>query len=282
MKLASLALAALGLAASTALAAAPARHVLVVCSPGSPGTTAEAQPTMDTFATALAAKAGLPATALGAVYDEAEDSGVARLRTKDAALALVSLPFFLKHEKELALRAHLQAAPKGRAAMERWSLVAKKGRVANPAALDGFTVSSIAGFAPAFVRGTALGSWGPLPAGARVVQSGAVLSSLRRAAAGEPVAVLLDGAQEAALGSLPFASELEVVARSPALPAGVIAAVGTRLSPKAWSTIEAALRALPSDAAGSAALEAIQLDGFKALDEKAFAAARKAYAEAAR
>jgi len=280
MKLLPLAL--LGLTASATPAATPARHMLVVCSPGSPGTTAEAQPTMDAFAAALAAKAGLPGAALGAVYEDAEDSGVARLKAKDAAIALVSLPFFLKHEKELALRPRLQAAPKGRAEMERWALVAKRGRVAGPGALEGFTVASSAGFAPAFVRGPALGSWGRLPAGVRIVQSGAVLSSLRRAAGGEPVAVLLDGAQEAALGSLPFASELEVVTRSPPLPAGVVATVGARLAPKSWSTIEAALKALSSDPAGAAALDSIQMSRFTPLDEKALDGARKAYAEAAR
>ncbi len=274
------ALATLGLAASSALAASPGGPVLVVCSPGSPGTTAEAQPTMDAFSAALAAKAGVPA--LAAVYDEAEASGVARLRAKGAALALVSLPFYLKHEKELALRARLQAVPKGRPEMERWALVAKKGRVTRPAELDGFTVASMAGFAPAFVRGPALGSFGPLPAGMRITQSGAVLSALRRAAAGEPVAVLLDGAQEAALASLPFASELEVVTRSPPLPAGVVAAVDARLPARSWQAIEAALQALHSDAAGAAALDALQMTRFAALDEKALAGARKAYAVAAR
>ncbi|OFX19732.1 MAG: hypothetical protein A2V77_15060 [Anaeromyxobacter sp. RBG_16_69_14] len=276
------ALATLGLVGSSALAAAPGRHLLVVCSPGSPGTTAEAQPTMDAFAAALAARAGLPASALGAVYDEAEDSGVARLRAKDAAVALVSLPFYLKHEHDLALRARLQAVPKGRGEMERWALVAKKGRVANAASLDGFTIASIAGFVPAFVRGPALGSWGPVPASVRIVPSGAVLSALRRAASGEPMAVLLDGAQEAALASLPFASELEVVTRSPPLPAGVVAAVNSRLPPKSWRTIEVALETLPSDASGTAALDAIQITRFASLDEKALAGARKAYAEAAR
>jgi hypothetical protein len=268
--------------ASGAHAAAPGRHVLVVCSPGSPGTTAEAQPTMDAFAAALSAKAGLPAGALGAVYDEAEDAGVARLREKDAALSLVSLPFYLKHEKELALHARLQAEPKGRPAAERWALVAKKGRVSSPAALEGFTLASVAGFAPAFVRGPALGGWGRLPDGVRIVQSGAVLSSLRRAAAGQPMAVLLDGAQETALSSLPFASELEVVARSPPLPNGVVATVGARLSAKGWSAIETALRTLPSESGGATAMDAIQVTRFAPIDEKALAAARKAYAEASR
>jgi hypothetical protein len=272
-------LAVLALLGSSALAAAPA-HVVVFCSPGSPGTTAEAQPTMDTFAAALGAKAGLPR--LGAVYQEAEEAGVARLRAKDAAAAVVSVPFYLKHERELALQARLQAVPKAGEPMERWTLVAKKGRVPSPDALRGLTIASTAGFAPAFVRGPGVGEWGPLPATVRVTQSAAVLSALRRAAAGEDVAVLLDGAQAAALSSLPFAADLEVVARSSPLPVGVVAAVDRRLAARSWSGLDAALRSMHSDAAGAAALDAVRVARFVPVEEATLAAARKAYGEAAR
>jgi hypothetical protein len=165
---------------------------------------------------------------------------------------------------------------------ERWSLVARKGKVGSPAALDGFTILSSAGFAPAFVRGTALGGWGKLPASVRVEFSAAVLSALRRAAAGEPVAVLLDGAQSAALAGLPFAADLEVVARSPELPAGVVAAVGRRLPAARWTRLTAALRELQADPAGAEALAGIRMSRFVPLDAAALDAARRAYAGAAR
>ena len=174
------------------------------------------------------------------------------------------------------------AVAKARGDAERWTLVAKKGRLTGPAALEGFTVVSSAGFAPAFVRGPALAAWGRLPPSVKIKQSAAVLSALRRAAAGEQVAVLLDGAQAAALASLPFAAELDQVTRSPPLPAGVLAAVDARLPAKQWSRLEAALRDLGSDPAGASALDAIQTARFAPLDEAALAAARKAYAEAAR
>ena len=235
---------------------------------------------MDAFAAAVAARVALPR--MGAVYEEAEDAGVARLREKDGALAVVSLPFYLKYERELRLRARLQPVPKGREATERWTLVARKGAVRSAAALDGYTVVSSAGFAPAFVRGPAVGAWGPLPASVRVQTSNAVLSALRRAAAGEKIAVLLDGAQGAALASLPFAADLDVLTRSAPLPAGIVAAVDEHLPPKSLATLENALTALPGDPSGVAALDAIQTARFVPLDEKALAAARKAYEEASR
>jgi hypothetical protein len=61
--------------AVTALAAEATRAKIVFCAPGAPGTTEEAQPAMDAFAAALAAKAGLPAGELGATYAASEDAG---------------------------------------------------------------------------------------------------------------------------------------------------------------------------------------------------------------
>jgi len=258
-----------------AVRAQPATQTLVVCAPGSPGTTDEAQPRMDAFAHAVSARAGTPITA---VYEPSEPGGVKRLAT--ASIALVSLPFFLAHERELGLRARLVAVAKGRPALERWALVAQKGRVTSAAGLAGFTIVSPVAFAPAFLRGTVLGGFGALPATTRLSQSTAVLSALRRAANGEAVAVLLDGTQQAALASLPFAVKLEVVARSPALPAGLIATIDARLLAKSWPGISAALLGLAADKASAAALEGIQMSGFLALDDNVLAAARKAYADA--
>jgi ABC-type phosphate/phosphonate transport system substrate-binding protein len=267
------------LVSGVAARAAEPHPTIVFCAPGSPGTTEEAQPTMDALAAAVSAKAGLQ---VAATYAPGEDAGLARLRAPDAAVAMVSLPFFLKHEQALGLRAELQPVLQGDVASERWSLVAKKGRVTAPAALEGFTILSTAGYAPAFVRGPALGGWGRLPASVKIVQSTAVLSALRRAAAGEDVAVLLDGAQTAALASLPFAGDVEVVARSPALPPGVVATVGKRLPAASWTRISAALRALASDPAGAAALAGARMTRFVPLDAAALSSARAAYREAAR
>lgn len=277
--LASLAAAAL-LGAAAASAASP--ETFVFCAPGQPGSTAEARGAMDAFAGAVAARAGLPPSALAAVYHEAEEAGVARLRKPDAVAAVVPLPFFLKHERELGLRARLAPAPKGTGAAERWSLVARKGKPHARAAFDGVTVSSSAGYAPAFVRGPGAGELAPLPPSVRVVASSAVLTSLRKVSEGAPMAVLLDGAQGAALGNLPFASELEVVARSGALPAAVVATVGNRLKPAAWNKLAAALRGLDKDERGAAALDGLRLQGFVELDPAALADARKLYAEAGR
>jgi ABC-type phosphate/phosphonate transport system substrate-binding protein len=108
-----------------------------------------------------------------------------------------------------------------------------------------------------------------------------VLTALRKAAKGDPVAVVLDGPGAASLPSLPFAGELEVVARSPKLPAGLVVTIDGGPPADAAKKLDAALLALRGDKAGAAALDGIQMDRFVAVDGDALAAARKAYDAAA-
>jgi hypothetical protein len=255
------------------VAASPDKRTIVVCSPGSPGTTDTAGPAMDAFAAALSAKAGTP---LAAIYDPSEDGGVTRLQS--SGLGIVSLPFFLKHQKELGLHARLGAVQKGQPALESWVLVAQKGRPKGAKALAGVTIMSDVAFAPAFVRGVATAGLGAVPANVTVVQSGTVLSALRRAANGEAVVVMLDAQQAASLGSLPFADKLEVIAKSPAMPVAVVVTIDKRVDEKTWAPIGRALLSLASDVNAAKALDSMRVARFVPIDAGALAAARKLYA----
>ncbi|HET9623427.1 MAG TPA: hypothetical protein VFP84_18770 [Kofleriaceae bacterium] len=263
--------------AAPAPTATGGKQTLVVCSPGSPGKTDEAQPRMDAFSSAVSAKAG---TQIAAVYDPTNDGGVSRFAS--AGVGLVSLPFFLQHEKDLALHPRLTAVAKGRPANERWGLVVAKGKVKSAADLANYTINTNLAFSPGFVRGVVIGSLGALPASAKIQQSTTVLSALRHAADGEPVAVVVDGTTEASLTSLPFAAKLEVVAHSPAAPAGIVVTIDARMPDKTWAGLEKAMLGLSADKAQATALDAIQMAGFVALDTKALAEARKAFTDAAK
>jgi len=260
------------LAVLPASAAAEPPVTFVACAPGYPGTTTEAQPSMDAFAAAVAKAAGWASGQVVATYVPTEKEGTSHIR--QAAVSMVPLPFFLQHGAALGLTARLQVEQKGLGPSERWTLVAKKGRVTKPADLAGMTVISIAGYAPAFVRGVLGPTW-RLTEATPVAESAQVLSALRRAVAGENVAVLLDGAQGNAFPTLPFAAELDVVARSEPLPAAVVGTVAGHLSGARWSALEKALLALGGDPAGAAALEGIRVVRFMPLDAPALEAARK-------
>jgi hypothetical protein len=244
---------------STLLAAAMV--TMVFCAPGYPGGTTDAQPFLDAFVAAAAASAKWPAGSLAATYDASEAGGLEKLGKPEAALAFVPYPFFVEHAAVLHLAPLVQADVTGVGVQERWTLVAKKGKVAGPASMSGYTVLSIAGYAPNFVRSFALADWG-LPADVKITQAGQVLSALRRAAAGEPVAVLLDGTQTTALASLPFAADLQSLTESAPLPTAIVAVVDSRLPKPRAEALRDGLLSLAKSTAGADALANLRLQRF--------------------
>jgi hypothetical protein len=259
-------------------AAAAGPPAMVAWAPGFPGSTKEAQPTMDALAAAVAAAAKFPPGGFAAVYQETEKGGLARLSQPDAALAMVSLPAFLKYEKELGLVPRLAVVQAGAPdASETWSLVTGAGKLKSAADLDGWQLVSGASYAPRFVRGPALGGWGALPAGVTLAPAGAVLSALRRAATGEKVALLLDRAQAASIATLPFAKDLETVTRSAPLPGALLCTVRGRLPDAQSTALVQAFAGLASRPEAATALAGVRIARFVPLDEAALRLARAAY-----
>lgn len=250
---------------------------MVVCAPGYPGSTAEAQPAMEGFATAVTTAVGWGRDDLVAEYFETEEGGMARLAATDAGLGLVTLPFFLEHRDELDLEPEMLAVPTGRQTEEPWSLVAAKGAVKTPADLDGWQLVSLAGHSEGFVRGPALGDWGVLPPTLTITFSGAVLSSLRKAARGEKTVVLLDAEQAEALPRLPFAGDLEIVHQSPPLPVSVVCSIGDRLNAEEKQQLMEALGGLAGRSDAAEALAGVRLDRFEAVDTASLERAETAF-----
>lgn len=234
---------------------------LVFCAPGYPGGAGDAQPFLDQFMKTTAAAAGLNAGSLGAVYDPTEQGGLAKLGDPESVLAFVPYAFYVQHAAELHLTPLVQADVMGVGAQERWTLVAKAGAVAGAQALSGYTLLSVAGYAPEFVRHAALQSW-PLPSDVKIESTGQVLSALRRVASGEHVVALLDSTQAAALPTLPFAAQLETLLQSAPLPVALIATVGSRLPAARAKVLQSAFLKMSSTAGDAETLAALRLKGF--------------------
>lgn len=264
------------------VASAPAAQPLtiVACAPGYPGTTEQAQPAMDEFAAALNRSMKTSPDGLRAVYVRDLDPGLERLAADDVAVAMVPLPFYLQFREQLQLRPLARAVPTS-GATERWSLVARVGALDGPSSLDGWVVTGMPGYAPGFVRDVALGAWGEIPDGTRIEFSSRVVSSLRKAAAGDNLAVLLDAAQTEALSTLPFANDLEIVARSGPLPATVVCSVGGRLAQADAERLVSSLIGLHETEGGPDALASMRMVRFEPLDAKALERAESAHAGAA-
>ena len=244
---------------STLLAAA--LSTLVFCAPGYPGGAGDAQPLIDQFAHDAVTVSGWPAGSLVAVYDPSEERGLAKLRSPDAVLAFVPYPFFVKHAAELHLTPLVQADVADIGPQQRWTLVAKSGRVTDPKSMAGYTILSVAGYAPDFVRHFALEGW-TLPPDVKIEATGQILGALRKVAAGDPVAALLDQTQAAALPTLPFAAELKAVTQSPELPVAIIAVVDSRLAAGRARALQTGLLKMGHGAGGSDSLAPLRLQGF--------------------
>jgi len=268
---------AVGLPSSPVAARAARPVTLVICAPGYPGSTAEAQPAMETLAAAVAARSGWAAGELAAVYFETEQGGLDRLAGADTAIAAVPLPFWLKHRRTFKLEPFLQAVQQGGEAAEPWSLVAGAGMIKGASSLTGYEIISLAGYSSRFVRGPALGAWGEVPAGTTVSFSSAVLTGLRRASNGSKVALLLDREQAAALPTLPFAGKLEIVTRSAPLPVSVVCQVNGRLPAARLKALAKGLASLHGTPAGAEALAGVRLLRFVEVDSAALARAADAY-----
>jgi hypothetical protein len=240
---------------------AAAASLLVFCAPGYPGTSADAQPLVGEFAAALAAAAGWPTGSLTAVYDASEKSDLARLAAPEAGLAFVPYPFYVQHGAQLHMVPLAQAdvAPAG--LQQRWTLVLHKGHAPPPGGLAGLTIISTAGYAPDFVR-AALPNRAALPADTTITATGQVLSALRRAANGDPVAVLLDQEQADALAGLPFAANLATFAPSAPVPVALIVNVDGRLPKARAQELTQALLHLSGTPQGAATLSRLKLNGF--------------------
>jgi hypothetical protein len=235
---------------------------LVFCAPGYPGGAGDAQPFVDQFAKAAAASAGWKADSLAAVYDPTEQGGLAKLGEKDAVLAFVPYAFYVQHAATLHLAPLAQADVVGVGTQERWTLVGKAGGpVTGPASMTGYTILSVAGYAPEFVKHSALAEWA-LPADLKIEATGQILSALRRVASGEPVLALLDQTQAAALVTLPFAAQIKTLTQSAALPVALIAVVDSRLPDPRAKAFQAALVKLNSTSDGAATLASLKLKGF--------------------
>jgi hypothetical protein len=244
---------------TTLLAATVA--TLVFCAPGYPGGAGDAQPFVDQFAGAAVKAAGWPAGSLAAIYDPTDEGSLAKLGTADAVLAFVPYPFFVEHGAQLHLSPLVQADVAGTGTQQKWTLVAKNGGVTGAAALGGYTILSVAGYAPEFVRHAALADWA-LPPDVRIQFTGQILSALRRVAGGEHSVALLDQSQASALPGLPFASDLKTVMQSAPLPVALIVVVDSRVPAARAKAFQAGLLKMGHGGEAGDVLSQLRLQGF--------------------
>jgi len=117
------------------------------------------QPYVDQFAKATASSSGWSGT-LAACTIPPSKAGSRNSTTRTQVLAFVPYAFFVQHGAALHLAPLAQADVVGVGTEERWTLVGKAGgSVTDAKSLSGYTILSVAGYAPEFVKHSALAAW---------------------------------------------------------------------------------------------------------------------------
>lgn len=239
---------------------------LVVCAPGHPGTAAQALPTLAKFAERLSSDLA-ELRGLKAVFCSGPEDGKVLLEDGKAVVALLSLSAYLQFlEGAKAIPVALPVISAG--ARGEWALVSGRNKIKKAGDLAGWELSSRSGFANDFIQVLFSEFWEPLPSEARLVFNPRSLAALRRAAAGEKVAVLLDADEAAALENLPFFAQLEVVFRTEPLPKSVfvLLTADSRIGrSKLAANLSAVLSRFDRSASGSGILGEMQIEKFEAI-----------------
>lgn len=268
---------ALGLTSVAEAAPKGGTLALAIVNPGGPEAGTEGDKLARELAAHLASAAGLEGVELVAAYFTTNDAAAAYVKQHKDAFVLGGLGFFLSQRKALKLipLARLTGAS---GSSEEFAVVVRKGRYGS---LDALRGKSLAGSVLAddarYVDRFAFG--GKLAAKAWFVctPTARPLSALRKVAAGEGDAVLLNRAQHEALAATPLGAQLEVIHRSGPLPTVGLMMAATPRTQAARERIVQAVTKLCGTDKGAPVCRTYGITGFEPLGEKDLADAIATY-----
>lgn len=247
-----LALTVLSLAAGVeprAAAAEKGRDILF-WAPYAAGSAEQAAATMEAFARYVEAGAGWPAGSAAAGYVNSVEEGRQAIEAAPPGFLIVPVPIFLRYHGAFRWQP-LRFVVTDSGDAQRYSVFGPPG--SSLASLAGAPLEGETAYEPAFVAGVVFGK-GADEIKLQLRATTRTLSAVRRAAKGEPVAVLLDEEQRKALATLPQGTTLQMLAESAWMPAGILVA-GPATAP---ADVTALLKALDKAARDPAAEELLK------------------------
>ena len=189
-------------------------------------------------------------------------SDLARLAAPEAALAFVPYPFFVQHGAQLHLVPLAQADVPPAGVQQRWTLVLPKGHAAAARGTGRPDAHQHGGLRTGFCPRGPAQPRARCPPTTTITATGQVLSALRRAANGDPVAVLLDQEQAGATGQFAVRGEPAAVGTSAPVPVALIVVVAGRMPQARAQALQQALLHLSGTPQGAATLSRLRLNGF--------------------
>ena len=210
-----------------------------------------------------------PAGAMtGLFISEVKECGM-RLGEQKTPFAITTLGTLLAHRQKLGLISLAQPVIDG-SSTERYRIMVRKGTYASLEALKGKTVGGALVDETELLKRVVLRGAVDLESFFTLKRSQRVLHCLRSLAKGELDAVIINSQQYRALGSLPFAGELETVFTSEEIPLAGIVANEKLTTADERSRFTSALSRVCSHEEGKKLCELFGVENFVPADLKAF------------
>lgn len=251
--------------------------LMVIVQPGYPGSTEEAVDFMATLSGYIGKKMGFAGLS-GAYYNDGAKA-LAVISERSPPFGIVSLGFYLKHRKELRLKALGYSKPK-----DNFVLLGRPGDVKDLAALDGQTVAGGPLYETEFLNRVIFGaeadvaSWKAAP----TAYSSRALRQLQRKEEDGSYryrAVILTGREYGALRELPSAKALEKIFESDYYPPALLVVFGARgnaegakaatsrpLTQEEVEKLARTFQGLSEEAEGRQILEIMGAEGFQEVE----------------
>lgn len=258
-----------GLLASLAVTAAPAPEMIVVCYPGGPVNTRDAQSAMGSMLRVVERVGQWPENRFDSLFTSKIDECRKQIAEKKPKFAITSLGLYLELRNPHNLLPVVQPRIKGRTS-ERYRVVVQKDKYKSLDELKGKNLGGTVLAEQSFI-GKIVFAGKVDPAGFFVLQpSNQAIRALRALDKGELDAVILNEQQYAGLSSLHLQTPLEVVFTSEEIPLMGVVANSTTTTEEERARFGKALEQMCTDSEGQKLCDLFGVESFNVVDAAVF------------
>ncbi|WP_036252543.1 sterol transporter periplasmic substrate-binding protein BstB [Methylobacter sp. BBA5.1] len=258
-----------GLLASLAVTAAPVPEMIVVCYPGGPVNTRDAQSAMGSMLRVVERVGQWPENRFDSLFTSKIDECRKQIAEKKPKFAITSLGLYLELRNPHNLLPVVQPRIKGRTS-ERYRVVVQKDKYKSLDELKGKNLGGTVLAEQSFI-GKIVFAGKVDPAGFFVLQpSNQAIRALRALDKGELDAVILNEQQYAGLSSLHLQTPLEVVFTSEEIPLMGVVANSTTTTEEERARFGKALEQMCTDSEGQKLCDLFGVESFNVVDAAVF------------
>ena len=247
----------------------PGQIQVLICYPGGSARSQDAESTTDIMLRVVEEIGDWPTESMTSLFTTKIKECEKHLDEQKPQFAITTLGSFLAHRETLNLVPLVQPVVDGSSA-EKYRIMVRKGTFTSIEKLEGKTVGGALVDEPVFFKRVILKGKVDPEAFFTLKSSRRVLRSLRALVKGTLDAVVVNSQQYRALGSLPFADELEVAFTSEEVPLVGVVANGHRTTPDERTRFSQALSKICTHREGKQLCELFGVETFVPADTKAF------------